>query len=85
MVSKTAVLRGLARKPFVELSDADAGELGLADGDEVVLASNGYEERATLRIADVARGAAFIPFDQEGLRANRLMAGVNPMIVVRPA
>ncbi|MGH2788600.1 MAG: NADH-quinone oxidoreductase subunit NuoG [Actinomycetota bacterium] len=85
MVSKTAALRGLSRHPFVELSDIDATELGLSDGDEVIVASNGFEARANLRIADIARGAAFIPFDQEGLKANRLITGINPTVEVRPA
>jgi NADH-quinone oxidoreductase subunit G len=85
MVSKTATLRGLSRRPFVELSDIDAKELGLSDGDEVIVASNGFEGRANLRIADIARGAAFVPFDQEGLKANCLITGINPTVEVRPA
>ena len=85
MVSKTAVLRGLARKPFVELNPTDAKELGVADGDEVVVASNGYEGRATLRVTDIARGAVFVPFNQEGLMVNRLIRSINPTVEVRPA
>jgi anaerobic selenocysteine-containing dehydrogenase len=85
MVSKTAVLRGLAPQPFIEMNDADVKTLELADGDEVVVAADGFEGRAVLRIADVAQGAVFVPYSQAGLPVNRLLAGNNRVVEVRPA
>jgi NADH-quinone oxidoreductase subunit G len=85
MVSKTAVLRGLAPRPFIEMNDADVKTLELADGDEVVVAADGFEGRAVLRIADVAQGAAFVPYSQAGLPVNMLLAGNNRVVEVRPA
>jgi NADH-quinone oxidoreductase subunit G len=85
MVSKSAALRNLQRKPFVEMSDEDAKELQLADGDEVVVSANGVEARARLVIADIAKGSVFVPYDQQGLRANTLMSGANTRVEVKPA
>jgi NADH-quinone oxidoreductase subunit G len=85
MVGKSALLRGLAKKPFVEMNDEDVKELGLSDGDEVIVASDGFEARCRLTIADIAKGAVFVPYDQPGLRANELMRGANPNVAVRPA
>jgi len=83
MVAKSAALRGIARRPFVEMNDEDARELGVADGDDVVLASGATEARLPVVIADIARGAVFVPYDQAGLPANTLMSGVDPTVEVR--
>jgi predicted molibdopterin-dependent oxidoreductase YjgC len=83
MVSKSSVLHGLARRPFVELHEDDAEQLGLSEGDEVVVAGAGFEARCELVIADIARGAVFVPYNQRGLAANRLMSGVDPVVEVR--
>jgi NADH-quinone oxidoreductase subunit G len=85
MVSRTRALRSLAKKPFVEMNDRDVKELGLADGDDVVVAGNGAELTLPLRIADIAEGAVFVPFDQPGVRANALVGGRDPRVTVRPA
>ena len=85
MVRRTSVLRALAKRPFVEMNDEDIESLGLADGDEVVLAANGTEHRLRLTVGDIARGAVFVPYDQGGLPANTLIDGVNPVVEVRPA
>ncbi|MDQ3940321.1 MAG: hypothetical protein M3238_03105, partial [Actinomycetota bacterium] len=85
MVSKSAALRGLQRKPFVEMNDEDVKELGLADGDSVVIESDGGRAIATLVIADIARGALFVPYDQKGLSANKLMRGLNSTVTVSRA
>jgi NADH-quinone oxidoreductase subunit G len=85
MVRRTSVLRALARRPYVEMNDEDVKVLDLADGDEVVIAANGTENRCKLVVADIARGAVFIPYDQEGLPVNTLIDGVNPAVEVRPA
>jgi NADH-quinone oxidoreductase subunit G len=85
MVSRTRALRSLAKVAFVEMNDKDVKELGLADGDEVVVSGNGAEVRAPLRIGDVAAGAVFVPFDQPGVQANVLIGDRDPRVTVRPA
>jgi anaerobic selenocysteine-containing dehydrogenase len=85
MVSKTASLRGIQHKPFIEMSDVDVKRLGLADGDEVVVSANGFEARLPVIVGDIAQGAVFVPYDQEGLRANRLMTGLDPVVEVKSA
>ncbi|MEA2432841.1 MAG: NADH-quinone oxidoreductase subunit [Actinomycetota bacterium] len=85
MVSKSVALRNLQKKPFVELNDEDAKELGVADGDEVVLVSGESEARAKVVIADITRGCAFVPYDQIDFRANELIKGIDPTVEVRPA
>jgi NADH-quinone oxidoreductase subunit G len=83
MVSRTAVLRGLARRPFVELSPEDAVERRLNDGDEALVAADGFEARLPVRISDITPGAVFVPYQQEGLSANRFMNGSAPTVTVR--
>ena len=85
MVRRTAHLRRLQRKPFLEMNEYDVKRLEIADGDEVVVSANGFEVRLKVVVADISPGDVFIPYDQEGLRANRLMAGVDPVVEVRPA
>jgi NADH-quinone oxidoreductase subunit G len=82
MVRRTAALRGIQRKAFVEMNEYDAKRLEVADGDEVVVGGNGFEARLRVVVADIAEGAVFVPYDQEGLRANRLMGGIDPVVEV---
>jgi len=72
MVGKSTALHHLASRPFVELNEHDAKELDLSEGDEAVVGANGTEARLEVRLADIARGAVFIPYDQPGFRANTL-------------
>ena len=83
MVSRSVALRNIQRKPFVEMNDEDAKELELADGDEVVISANGSEATVRLVIGDIVRGSVFVPYDQEGLRANTLISGIDPHIEVK--
>ncbi|MDQ4065185.1 MAG: molybdopterin-dependent oxidoreductase, partial [Actinomycetota bacterium] len=83
MVSKSAALRGLQSEPFVEINDEDAKALDIADGDEVVVTSNGTEARLRAVIADIVRGSVFVPYDQRGLRANTLLSGTETRVQVR--
>jgi NADH-quinone oxidoreductase subunit G len=85
MVSRSKALRGLARRPFVEMNDTDVKALGVADGDEVVVANNGSQVRVRVVVGDVASGAVFVPYDQQGLKLNTLIDGPHPTIEVRPA
>jgi predicted molibdopterin-dependent oxidoreductase YjgC len=85
MVGKSAALRNLAKKPFVELNPDDAQRLGIADGDDVIVAGAGAEVTVAAVVADIAAGAAFVPYDQPGFRANVLMSSTAPTVQVRPA
>ncbi len=83
MVSRSAALRRLQRKPFVELNDEDAKRLGLDDGHDVVIEGNGRSFTVRALIGDIAAGAVFVPYDQLGLAANELMSGLDPRVTVR--
>ena len=77
MVRRSVALRSLQKKPFVEMNDEDVKALGLSDGDEVTLSSNGTSVTAKLVVGDIVKGAVFVPYDQEGLRANSLGSRVT--------
>jgi anaerobic selenocysteine-containing dehydrogenase len=64
------------------MNDEDAKELEVSDGDEVVVRGGGSEAKLPVRITRIARGAVFVPYDQEGLRANTLIEGVDPTVLV---
>jgi hypothetical protein len=49
----------------------------LADGADVTIEGNGHSVTAKLVIADIVRGAVFVPYDQVGLSANTLGANVT--------
>jgi NADH-quinone oxidoreductase subunit G len=83
MVSRSALLRGLAKRPFVEMHSADMEALAITDGDEVVVAGAGTENRCRVVAADIARGAVFIPFAQDGLSVGVLIDRVNPTVQVK--
>ncbi len=85
MVSKSAALRNLQKKPFVELNAEDAQRLGLSDGDEALVRRDGFEARLPVAIGDIARGAVFVPYDQVGLRANELLSGSTSRVEVSKA
>ena len=72
MVSKSTALSHIASRPFIELNETDAVELGLAEGDEAVVKANGTAVRLEVRFGDIARGAVFVPYDQRDFRANTL-------------
>jgi anaerobic selenocysteine-containing dehydrogenase len=77
MVRRSVALRALQKKPFVEMNDEDVKALGLSDGAEVILEGNGHSVTAKLVIADIVRGAVFVPYDQVGLNANTLGSSVT--------
>ena len=52
-------LRFLAPAQTVELAPSDGERLGVADGDEVEVRSNGSSVRATVELRADAPGAAF--------------------------
>ncbi|MDQ3954266.1 MAG: NADH-quinone oxidoreductase subunit NuoG [Actinomycetota bacterium] len=85
MLSKTAALRAIAARPFVEISEGDAARLELQQGEDALVSANGFEARLRVVVSDIADGCVFVPYDQQGLRANRLMSGVNPTVEVAKA
>jgi NADH-quinone oxidoreductase subunit G len=85
MVSRSTFLRHLAKRPYAELNDIDAKEREIADGDDVILTANGTSVTVRAVIGDIARGAIFVPYDQPGLHANRLMTQQNPRVEVTRA
>ncbi len=82
MVSRTSALRAIQKKPFIEMHPEDVKELGLSDGDEAAIEVGGAPRRIRIVVSDISKGAVFIPYDQAGLRANRLLKGDQPTVVV---
>jgi NADH-quinone oxidoreductase subunit G len=82
MVSKSTALRHLQRKPYLEMNDEDVKALGISDGDEVTVTAGDFSVRLPVLISDIARGAVFVPYGQEGLRANKLLSGGNTTVTV---
>ncbi len=82
MVSRTAVLRAIQRPPFIEMHPEDAAAIGASDGQDVVVSGAGHSATVKLVVADIARGAVFMPYAQRGLEANRLMSGPDPRVEV---
>jgi anaerobic selenocysteine-containing dehydrogenase len=82
MISRTAALRAIQAKPFVEINDEDAKELGIADGDEVRVEGAGSSLTVQARVNGIAKGSVFLPYDQEGLKVSTLISGVNPTVSV---
>jgi anaerobic selenocysteine-containing dehydrogenase len=73
---------------FVEVHPADAERLGLRDGAAAVLTTERGEATLPVRIsAGITEGCVFVPFDQPGLPANRLLSGrhVTPVTVAAAA
>jgi len=85
LVSKSAALRRLQRKPFIELNDEDAKALGIDDGQDVVVEGNGAAFTTRAVIGDIVKGAVFVPYDQVGLPANQLISDSDPIVTLRPA
>lgn len=85
MVARSKHLRALQREPFVEVNDEDAKELGIADGDMVVVSGAGNSATLPARVNGIAKGCVFVPYDQKDLRANTLMEGENPTVTIARA
>ena len=85
MVSKSMALRGIARPAFVEMNPEDAAELGLSEGERAIVSGSGVEAELEVFLSDISRGAVFVPYDQKGLKANRLMSGLDARVEVKKA
>jgi len=85
---RSEVLNTVADDPYVEMSEQDAVELGLSDGDQVAVRSARGELTAKLRAnRRFPRGLVFVPENYRALRLNSLMRrGEYPCPVeVQPA
>jgi len=66
----------LAEDPFVEVNPADAERLGLEDGATARVRTEAGEAELPVRVSDgISEGAAFVPWNQRGFRANVLFRG----------
>jgi NADH-quinone oxidoreductase subunit G len=84
MVAHSKALGSIARKPFLGLAESDARRLGLDSGTEATVSVDGFEAHLEVVVDDISPGAVFVPYDQPGLRANRLMSGRNATVRVSP-
>jgi len=65
------ILMQLLPEPFVEISEDDARESGIVDGEKVVVKGNGYEAAMKLRIAKGSqKGVAFVPENFDSVSVN---------------
>jgi NADH-quinone oxidoreductase subunit G len=66
----------LADEPFVEVHPQDAERLSLEEGAAAVVRTEAGEADLPVRVTEgVVRGAAFVPWNQRGFRANALFRG----------
>jgi NADH-quinone oxidoreductase subunit G len=66
----------LEEGPFVEIHPTDAAERGLEDGASAVVRTAAGEAELPVRTTErIARGVAFVPYNQPGFAANGLLAG----------
>jgi NADH-quinone oxidoreductase subunit G len=75
-VDSNELQTALGDEPFLEVHPADGERLGLEDGGRARVKTEAGEAVLPVRIsAGLARGTAFVPFNQPGLRANGLLSG----------
>ena len=73
--SRASRLRKFSPQPFVELSELDAKELALIDGDRVKVISPVSEVNTTVKITDtLPQGVLFMPISFPEARVNELFA-----------
>lgn len=66
----------LGEEPFVEIHVDDAAERGLVDGATAVVRTSAGEVALPVRVTEhLARGTAFVPFNQPGFATNTILAG----------
>ena len=66
----------LAQEPFVEVHPEDARSLGLQDGSSARVTTPAGAAELPVRVTPtVARGSAFVPYNQAGFAANTLLSG----------
>jgi predicted molibdopterin-dependent oxidoreductase YjgC len=66
----------LGEEAFVEVHPDDADKHGVSDGGRATVRTDAGEAELPVRVTEhIAQGALFVPFNQPGLAANRLLAG----------
>ncbi|TGQ53430.1 NADH dehydrogenase (quinone) subunit G [Mesorhizobium sp. M1C.F.Ca.ET.193.01.1.1] len=71
---RSDILNTVADDPYVEISAGDTAQLGLADGDQVVVRSAHGELTAKLKVNKrFPKGLVFVPENYRSLRLNSLM------------
>lgn len=71
---RSETLNTVADDPYVEISGPDAAQLGLSDGDQVVVRSAQGELTAQLQVnRRFPKGLVFVPENYRNLRLNSLM------------
>ena len=66
----------LGDEAFLEVHPEDAEKFGLSDGAHAVVRTDAGEAELAVRVTEhLAKGALFVPFNQPGLAANRLLSG----------
>ncbi len=66
----------LGEEAFVEVHPEDADKHGLTDGGRATVRTDAGGAELPVRVTEhVAQGALFVPFNQPGLEANRLLTG----------
>jgi ferredoxin-nitrate reductase len=66
----------LGDEPFIEVNPVDAERLHIEDGARVRVATEQGSAELPARVtADIAPGAAFVPWNQPGFAANALLNG----------
>ena len=71
---RSEILNTVADEPYVEMSAADAADLGLADQDDVIVQSAQAELKAQLKVnRRFPAGLVFVPENYRSLRLNSLL------------
>ena len=71
---RSEILNTVADDPYVEMGEQDAAQLGLLNGDQVVVRSAQGELTVQLKInRDFPKGLVFVPENYRTLRLNSLM------------
>jgi predicted molibdopterin-dependent oxidoreductase YjgC len=66
----------LAQEPFIEVHPEDATRLGLTDVERATVRTEAGDAELPIRVTEaVAPGSVFVPYNQAGFRANRLLSG----------
>jgi predicted molibdopterin-dependent oxidoreductase YjgC len=66
----------LEEPPFLEVHQADAERLGLDDGSTARVLTAAGQAELPVRVTDrIVEGAVFVPYNQPGFAANRILSG----------
>ncbi len=84
---RAPALQAAAPEPFVELAEADARDLGVADGEVVEVVSRRGRIRVPARVSGIEPGVVFVPFhygdwdapDRDGAANDLTLTGWDPV------